>query len=378
MAKNKKRKSIPKEIVLKLWALTAGRCEFTGCNKPLWRDGLTWQEANFSHIAHIIAASPDGPRGDKLNSRKLAKDFSNLMLVCLDHHKLIDSKEQVKEYPVERLRLFKEQHEKRITIQTAAQDSMVTTILIFKANIGSRTVNIPFEHARQAIAPKFPSDNQGIVFDYTNLDAKGDSSYWLHLKSQIKDEVKLNIRKNQGICCLSVFAIGPIPLLAYLGLCIGNIIPCELYQKHRDTQRWAWKSTRGSKSFKFNIKKFNRKSRNRKVALILSLSGKIHRIEVEKVLGDDKPSYEISINHPSPLFLTSKNRLLQFQKAYRKLITEIRSQHGPKCEIHLFPAVPAPIAVMCGKELLPKVDPPLFVYDHIDNAQGFKFALKIN
>ena len=378
MRNNNKRDAIPREVVLRLWALAAGRCEFHGCNKPLWRDGLTWQETNFSHIAHIIAASPNGPRGDKLNSKKLAMDFSNLMLVCLDHHKLIDSREQVKEYPSERLRLFKEQHEKRIAVQTATQGSMVTTVLIFKANIGSRTVNIPFEHAREAIAPKFPSDNQGIVLDYTSLNAKDDSSYWLHLKSQIRDEIKLNLRKHQGVSCLSIFAIGPMPLLVYLGSCIGNIIPCELYQKHRDTQRWVWKPTGGGKIFKYNIRKLNRKSRGRKVALILSLSGKIHRTEVEKVLGDDKPSYEISINHPSPLFLTSKDRLLQFQKAYRKLITEIRLQHGAKCEIHLFPAVPAPIAVMCGKELLPKADPSLFVYDHIDNTKGFKFALKVN
>src|SRR3990167_7572820 len=102
-----KRPTIPKEIVLKLCALASGRCEFLGCNKPLWRDGLTWQEANLAHIAHIIASSPDGPRGDKVLSKKLAKDFSNLMLVCLEHHRLIDSKKYEKKYTLELLRRYK-------------------------------------------------------------------------------------------------------------------------------------------------------------------------------------------------------------------------------------------------------------------------------
>lgn len=378
MNKRQNRPAISKETVLKLWALAAGRCEFLGCNKPLWRDGLTWQEANLAHIAHIIAASPDGPRGDKELSKKLAKSFSNLMLVCLDHHELIDTKKHEKKYTVDLLRGYKETHERRVHIQTSTQEEMKTTILIFKAKIGDRMVDIPYVHAVEAIAPKFPADEKAITLDYTNFDTSAKKEYWQQLKSQIKHDVELHFKKPCSINHLSVFAIGPIPFLMYLGKCIGNIIPIDLYQRHRHTQNWTWKTNRAEKKFRYIIKSHNINSRCKKVAIAISLSGKIHPQEIKRVVLSSAPYYEITIKNPSPLFLDSKNKLVQFQKVYRELITKIRQRHGAKCQISLFPAVPAPIAVSCGKELLPKVDPIISVYDRVNDTQGFKYALKLN
>lgn len=377
MSKNKRR-SIPPKTVLKLWALAAGRCEFLGCDKPLWRDELTWHEADFSHIAHIISASPKGPRGHKTLSKRLAQDFSNLMLVCLKHHKLIDDKKYVKKYSVEQLRSYKQIHERRIHIQTSKTEEMKSAILIFKAKIGDRMVEIPFEDAVKAITPRFPADGKPILMDYTNFSVTNRKSYWYQLKGQIKRDVELYLRKPNDIRHLSIFAIGPIPLLMYLGKCIGNIIPADLYQRHRDTQNWTWKFDRRGEKFRYMLRSSNINSRNKKVVLVLSLSGKIHSREIRKLINEKNPYYELTIKNPSPLFLNSKDKLTQFQKIYRVLIAKIRERHGANCQIYLFPAVPTPIALSCGKELLPKVDPSIYVYDHVDDKQGFKYALKLN
>lgn len=370
--------NIPKEVVLKLWAAAAGRCEFLGCNKPLWRDGLTWQEANLAHLAHIIAHSPRGPRGHKILSRQLAKSFSNLMLVCLEHHKLIDAKKYEKKYTVDLLNSYKRTHEQRIQLQTSMSEEMKTTILIFKAKIGDRMVDVPFVHAVEAIAPRFPADDKGLMLDYTDFDASSSKSYWQQLKTQINTDVKLYLKKRGNIKHLSIFAIGPIPLLAYLGKCIGNIIPGDLYQLHRNTQRWAWIEDEPNKKFKYILKSNNVKIKRNQVILVLSLSGKIHPREIAKTIKYKVPCYEITIIKPSPLFLDAKEKLVLFQKIYREVISKIREKHGAKCEIHLFPAIPAPIAVACGKELLPKVDPSIMVYDHVDDKHGFRLALKLN
>lgn len=47
-----------------LWAISAGRCEYKGCNKVLHRDILTKKKYNSAYIAHIVADKPNGPRGD--------------------------------------------------------------------------------------------------------------------------------------------------------------------------------------------------------------------------------------------------------------------------------------------------------------------------
>jgi hypothetical protein len=90
--------SIPEKIKTQLWTLSAGRCEYRGCNKPLWKDELSMAKMNNAYIAHIVADSPDGPRGNKKRSPILAKSFSNLMLMCDAHHRLID-KEDVDGHP---------------------------------------------------------------------------------------------------------------------------------------------------------------------------------------------------------------------------------------------------------------------------------------
>lgn len=42
------RKSIPEAVKLQLWVKSAGRCEFKGCNTPVWYNGLTLSEGNFA------------------------------------------------------------------------------------------------------------------------------------------------------------------------------------------------------------------------------------------------------------------------------------------------------------------------------------------
>ena len=95
---------------IKVWTKAGGRCQFHGCNEVLWRDDLTMREINRSILAHIIADSPGGPRGDEVLSPLLAKDPSNIMLLCQPHHTQVDA-ENGANFSVETLREWKRDHE---------------------------------------------------------------------------------------------------------------------------------------------------------------------------------------------------------------------------------------------------------------------------
>ncbi len=58
-----KDRNVPQHTRLKLWVKAAGRCEFRGCNEPVWQNNLTLSDGNFGEVAHIIGKSKDGPRG---------------------------------------------------------------------------------------------------------------------------------------------------------------------------------------------------------------------------------------------------------------------------------------------------------------------------
>ena len=128
--------NIPAKIQTQLWALAAGRCEFSGCNKLLVGDLIAGKEdGKFGFIAHIVADSDNGPRGDKVRSPLLARDISNLMLMCPVHHKEIDV-DHVDDYPEETLVAMKREHEERIETVTDMDADRAAHVLRFAANIG--------------------------------------------------------------------------------------------------------------------------------------------------------------------------------------------------------------------------------------------------
>lgn len=372
------RKKIPETTRLKLWVKAGGRCEFPGCNEEVWRDDLTQQIDNFAHVAHNVAASPDGPRGDEELSPELQTDYDNLLLLCLTHSKLVDGRNQ-EHYTVEQLKEYKVRHEERIQLQTSLGPDLKTTVVRLQAPIRERRVAVSKAQTYEALDNRFPSDDKGVFLDFSNKAGSGDEAFWTEYGREIAVEVKHAFRNGNNEMRydhLSVFALAPIPVLAHFGNQIGNIVPTDLYQKHRDTDDWKWKDEDGQ-AFNYVYTKPSADASGKDVALVLSLSGTIHPDSYKAVLGD-APVYEITISEPNPTFLTTSSRLDKFKTLYRKVVSEIQARHGSDATIHLFPAIPAPIAVACGQQILPKADPAMRIYDYDNKHGGFVPTLTIN
>jgi hypothetical protein len=77
--------------------------------------------------------------------------------------------------------------------------------------------------------------------------------------------------------------------------------------------------------------------------------------------------YEITLKDQEPRrdFLQLRDDLVRFRQIYREALAKIIRGHDEIKELHVFPAVPAAIAIACGQELLPKAHPDLIVYDNV-------------
>lgn len=112
------RKNIPEKEMKALIALSGGVCAFPECNKRLIELGNADDDATFiGEMAHIVGDSHQGPRGDFPMSDEDRDKHTNLLLLCGDHHKIIDS--QRRTYSVSVLRRIKEDHEERIRRATS-------------------------------------------------------------------------------------------------------------------------------------------------------------------------------------------------------------------------------------------------------------------
>ncbi len=96
---------------LRLFASSAGFCQRPQCNTPLFID-LEEKFIHFAEIAHIISASPMGPRGAGESGAALAT-FENLILLCPNCHVIVDKAHE--EYPQSMLTAWKADHVSRIS-----------------------------------------------------------------------------------------------------------------------------------------------------------------------------------------------------------------------------------------------------------------------
>jgi hypothetical protein len=147
-----------------LWARAAGRCEYTGCNTSLIGDLISGAEdKNFGFVAHIVADTPTGPRGDPVRSRQLSNSVGNLLLLCYKHHKLIDV-DEVKEHPEERLLAMKAAHEARVDTVTDIGEDRASHILRYAANIGGHESPVAYEQVSAAMLPqRYPADGRRTI-----------------------------------------------------------------------------------------------------------------------------------------------------------------------------------------------------------------------
>jgi hypothetical protein len=110
-----------------LWGKAGNRCSI--CNHLLSEPGdVETSEAPIGEEAHIISSKPRGPRYAPLPGEK-RDSYDNLILVCPNHHRVIDDKDQAAGWSVERLQVVKTQHEAKVAKRTEDKPSGPTVHL---------------------------------------------------------------------------------------------------------------------------------------------------------------------------------------------------------------------------------------------------------
>lgn len=371
-------------VVLELWTRAGGRCEFFGCNEYLLEDGLTTNQAKLADIAHIVARSTDGPRGDDPLPLSERNKFENLMLACTKHHRMIDSKTLVSQFPKSLLAEYKRDHEARIRYLTEMKPENETVILRVLGNIRGDSVSVSHEEVRTAVLdakryPRYLQNDRAVEIDLQSLSQEVNAEYWEAAKASIDDTVKRLIAPGiakKEIKHLSIFALARIPILMYIGNCIGDKVATDLYQFHRDDPvNWSWR--RGD-TVNFGVNRIQHGTDIKKVALILSISNRICRDSLPGCINAQYTIYEIAPIDidPGRSLLNTRDTLTAFQRTYQSTLRTIESEHGLKGELHLFSAIPTPVAIICGRELLKEVSPRLHVYDR--NNERYELSLTIN
>ncbi|NEJ24254.1 SAVED domain-containing protein [Rhizobium leguminosarum] len=362
-----------------LWARAAGRCQYRGCNCELIGELLSGKEDKmFGFVAHIVADSPNGARGHLTRSALLAKDISNLMLLCAKHHRLIDD-EAPFDHPEELLLRMKNEHEQRVRIAAGIQPDRASHVIRFGANIGMNEALV----ARDDIFASMQPDRSPASFDTIDLEMLGlslddaDEQYWQvqqkNLQRQFAEKIRGRIERQQ-ITHASVFALAPQPLLIELGRQLCDILPAEVHQRHREPATWKWQNDSAQIEFQLEAPTEVHST----VALILGVSATISKARIDAVLGHDVSIWSITAISPHNDIMRNAGDLSRFRQELRRLFDRIKSMHGEGATINVFPALPVSAAVELGRVWMPKADLPMIIFDQNRRVGGFASALRIH
>jgi hypothetical protein len=325
-----------------------------------------------------VADEPGGPRGDATRSKLLAKDLSNLMLLCDTHHRLVD-KADVAGHPEPMLLEMKKEHEARIERVTAIAPDMQSHILTYRANVGLHTREVSYQTVSQYLQPEYyPAEAETIDLSLSNsVERDRDVTFWsaeiANLEKQVEKKLHRLFAKGE-IKHLSVFAFAPMPLLIKLGTLINDISVAEIYQPVRSPN--TWKLTNDPASVSYCV--ISPVAKHKTAALNISLSATVTNDRITTVLGEECSIYTITIASPFNDYLKIKHDLVEFGNTMRKLFDRIKAEYDDTTPLHIFPAMPIATAIELGRVWMPKADMPLFIYDQNTATDGFKKVLEIN
>jgi 5-methylcytosine-specific restriction endonuclease McrA len=359
-----------------LYFKCGGLCSL--CCDPLDYDKFSRSEINVSEYAHIIADSEEGTRGSS-ESKKNAGDIDNIILLCPTCHTKVDKDNPPEFYTVERLHIIKNNHEQKVREQLSTLKNEHAMVVKYTSKIGNYQPTITDININEAvrsaglITPRYPIDlNPNNTAFYDDI-GQFWASEWAQLQEKFRQEINV-LREQKKSEKILLFAIAPIPLLIRLGMLFGDITEVDVFQKHRESDTWAWLDGDSQIGYEITIPttKFST------VAVKLSLSDNITDDRIQNVLGNDISIWNITHQNPNNDYIKSREDLATLRGKYRELFRLIREYHGQNTVVHVFPACPVSAAVEFGRVYMPKADARLVLYDQNNKNNGFSLAFDLS
>lgn len=360
-----------------VWARGGGICARPGCGAVLYEDPIFFKPRAFGELAHNVAASVDGPRGDASRSGLLSDDPNNLILFCPSCHSLVDKPGWAQDYPEALLAQWKERHE--AVIRTAGRNShgRLALGLRYLGVVGQQLLGgSPGTIAQAAI-------QCGLVLTQAPVDLRVDAGayqpqsteYWRHVVNEVRRQVMLVQAQGSQQSAIALYGLADMPALMALGFALGHAVELYPFQWDRYAHSWMFPANE-QHACEFRIRW--PEQLKGPVALVLSLSGTITAERVHAVFPHTSPSIiHVTVDAPRLDLVQCAATVDAFRRELARVIERLETVLTKDRTIHVFPAIPASLAVAFGMAIKPKVSFPFSIYDAEGKNGPFHAALSL-
>ena len=308
-------------------------------------------------MAHVNAYGANGPRSITNCSPEELNSFDNLMLLCPTCHKMVDSNPET--FTEEWLLKRKDLVEGSIAQYASTLAIAETIACTFFAPIAGTLPSITTTEMNDALLSSGLYYAGNKTFDLS----KGIAGSVVYERAA--DTITHRVRAFEETVSddkipVSVFALGPQPLLIYLGSRLGSLRDVRTFQKSRILGGWQWPSS-GSVTT-FTTSESQADVHAHEAAIVLSISGPISKETMPSYLSH-MPNFAVTISDPDIEAVTSEETVRRFRKEVTSLIDRIHEKYPHVERVHIFPAMPASLAVTLGRALRFNLIPEYVIHE---------------
>lgn len=380
------RTTIDSPVRERVWGRAAARCVL--CSKWLVDEREYWHSIPVGQVAHIVAASsgPKAPRGKSpLDAAERAAE-ENLLLLCGDCHKRVDSRQYRDTYTVDFLRAKKEQHERRVRevtdFATLRPATVLTVTASVRGSVAPATKAQVGEALRQSGLTGMGADTRTGAFDVDLRHNEGEPWTWDVSKNAI-DRAVAQVQEAvaaQDTGAVAVFAMAPIPTLVYLGAALDDKTEVRLFPRRRgdDVDVWSWaESTRETQSFSTHLPDDSEiHARASDVVLLAEVTSEVSVSRAPAALADFPVARLRAEGGYGPDAVASPADLESFASAWRNLLAKAELRWPLAERYHLIASVPITAAVTLGRHRMRGAHPDFVVYQRLSNGT-YEKALEV-
>lgn len=349
----------------------AWRCQFSGCGKDLIRHGASGTKNKSSYFAHIIAASPKGPRGDKLLSAQRATEVSNYILLCDDCHRLIDKRDP-KRFTVALLQKMRETSlsEVRRLLDSLQYPEAIQVVVM--GNVTGQATQFTSREAEEAMWERGLKKHHSLTTQYffENQWTQHNPltpNYWASLFSNISGELPilkkfLHSHSENGKDRLAIFPLHGTSILVLAGRLFGEAVSAELFQFRREQPamqpggRWHFEESTSSGGNKFTCTEIQQYTSGATeacliVGLTFDIGGERLPPEVYRDGVFQIPTLQISSTESrNQDIIRSEDDLLNVSLTLGEAVQILQDKWKIK-KVHLFIGAPATACFKIGQKL---------------------------
>lgn len=376
------RRKVAESTRIEVWAKSAGRC----CICARYMIGATgfFHTTLVGEVAHLTGASSGGrsPRGASRQTAKERAQVANLMLLCHECHKKVDSHGMAGYYTREMLASIKERHEARVRSATDFATHGPAMVLSVAANIrgtrvaaSDRQISETLRQSSFSLATADPRDSR---FEVDLPDAESVEWSWQRAEAEIQTKTLevLNKARAGDSATVVVFAVGPIPTLVLLGYYLDDKSDVRVMPASRrdDDSKWLW-SPKAEERPEFDFEVDAADAAAEEVVVAVDISAVTSPGRAPAAL-TGAPVLRLRSTPTGPQVIESREALESFGRVWRRAMATIEERFPSAKRVHLVAAVPAVAAVEIGRAYMRDSQPELVVYQR-SNLDEYVEAVRL-